>query len=125
MDSGPTPSGVSRNDAAYLFALRFNFFAVFFFFVLFFFGTFLPSARASDNPIAMACLRLVTLRPERPLFKVPALRFFITRSTSADAFLEYFRAFRAMMILPLTGNQSWPLAKVPILQPGAPNPPRA
>jgi hypothetical protein len=34
----------------------------------------------------------VTLRPERPLFNVPALRFFITRSTSVDAFFEYFRA---------------------------------
>ena len=101
------------------FAFRFDFFAVFVFFaVLFFFfavlffaaffeaffGTFLPSARASDRPIAIACLRLVTLRPERPLFKVPALRFFITRSTSADAFLEYFLAFRAMINLPLTGQ---------------------
>jgi hypothetical protein len=96
-----------RNDGCYFFALRFFtifFFEAFFFDVFFFdafFGTFLPSALASDSPIAMACLRLVTLRPERPLFKVPALRFFITRSTSADAFLEYFRAFRAMMILPL------------------------
>jgi hypothetical protein len=92
---------------AYLFARRFDFFAVFFFFAAFFeafFGTFLPSARASDSPIAIACLRLVTLRPERPLFNVPALRFFITRSTSADAFLEYFRAFRAMINLPLAGR---------------------
>jgi hypothetical protein len=95
------------------FARRFDFFAVFFFFAAFFFaafffeaffGTFLPSARASDSPIAIACLRLVTLRPERPLFNVPALRFFITRSTSADALLEYFRAFRAMINLPLTGQ---------------------
>jgi hypothetical protein len=90
------------------FARRFDFFAVFFFFAAFFFeaffGTFLPSARASDNPIAIACFRLVTLRPERPLFKVPALRFFITRSTSADAFLEYFRAFRAMINLLSAGQ---------------------
>jgi hypothetical protein len=34
----------------------------------------------------------LTVLPERPLFKVPALRFFIARSTSAEAFLEYFRA---------------------------------
>src|SRR6202000_1621112 len=105
MDSGAAPSGASRNDEHYFFARRFDFFAVFFFFAAFFFeaffGTFLPSARASDSPIAIACLRLVTLRPERPLFNVPALRFFITRSTSADAFLEYFRAFRAMINLPL------------------------
>ena len=80
----------------YFFALRFFaafFFEAFFFEVFFFaafFGTFLPSALASDSPIAIACLRLVTLRPERPLSKVPALRFFITRSTSAEALLEYF-----------------------------------
>jgi hypothetical protein len=30
--------------------------------------------------------------PERPLFKVPALRFFIARLTLAAAPLEYFRA---------------------------------
>jgi hypothetical protein len=76
---------------------RYYFFAAFRFFAAFF-GTFLPSARASERPIAIACLRLLTLRPERPLFKVPALRFFIARSTLADAFLEYFRA---MMILRL------------------------
>src|ERR1700735_4579566 len=86
-------------ESAYFFAFRF--FAVFFFAAFFFeafFGTFLPSARASERPIAIACLRLVTFRPERPLFKVPALRFFITRSTSAEAFLEYFRA---MIVLPV------------------------
>src|SRR5580704_8313154 len=66
-----------------------------------FFGTFMPAARASESPIAIACLRLVTLLPERPLFRVPALRFFITRSTSAEAFLEYFRA---MIILPVAGK---------------------
>jgi hypothetical protein len=81
----------------YFFALRF--FVAFFFEA--FFGTFLPSALASESPIAIACFRLVTFLPERPLFNVPALRFFITRSTSADAFLEYFRAFRAMIVLPL------------------------
>src|ERR1700760_4855098 len=99
MDSGPTRRRVSRNDY-YFFA--FAFFAVFFFAVFFFeafFGTFLPSARASERPIAIACLRLVTLRPERPLFSVPALRFFITRSTSAEAFLEYRRAMATLPLL--------------------------
>src|SRR6266545_4326296 len=79
---------------SYRFAFRFfdvlRFFAPFFFEA--FFGTFLPLARASDRPIATACLRLLTLRPERPLFSVPALRFFIARLTSPDAFLEYLRA---------------------------------
>src|SRR6266576_6715505 len=38
-----------------------------------FFGTFAPFFRASDNPIAMACLRLFTLPPFPPLpdFNVP------------------------------------------------------
>jgi hypothetical protein len=87
-----------KHETAYRFAFRF--FAVFRFFVVllaffldaFFFGTFLPLARASESPIAIACLRLLTLRPDRPLFNVPALRFFIARLTSPDAFLEYFRA---------------------------------
>ena len=64
----------------------FCFFAVLRFFDAFF-GTFLPLALASDSPIAIACLRLLTLRPERPLFNVPALRFFIARSTSVGCFL--------------------------------------
>jgi hypothetical protein len=66
-----------------------------------FFGTFAPAALASERPIAIACLRLVTFRPERPLFKVPALHSFIARSTLADAFFEYFRA---MIVLPLQEN---------------------
>jgi hypothetical protein len=93
-------------EASYrFFALRF--FAAFFFFVAlrffaaFFFGTFAPAARASERPIAIACLRLLTFRPDRPLFKVPALRFFIARPTLADAFFEYFRA---MIILPVEGK---------------------
>src|SRR6201996_6832138 len=97
----------SRQRHRYLFALRFLavllFFAVFFaVFLLAFFGTFLPSALASERPIAIACLRLMTFRPERPLFKVPALRFFITRSTSAGAFREYFRAMIISSLWPGT-----------------------
>ena len=100
--AGSSPAMTNTNYTPYFFALRF-FDAFLFeaFFFAAFFGTFLPSALASESPIAIACFRLVTFLPERPLFNVPALRFFITRSTSADAFLEYFRAFRAMMILPL------------------------
>jgi hypothetical protein len=89
----------------YFLALRFfDFLAAFRFFEAFFeafLGTLAPSALASDRPIAIACLRLLTLRPERPLFKVPALRFFIARPTLADAFLEYFFA---MIFLPLAGK---------------------
>jgi hypothetical protein len=44
-------------------------------------GTFPPACRASDNPIAMACLRLVTFFPDRPLLSVPRFRSRITFST--------------------------------------------
>jgi hypothetical protein len=37
-------------------------------------GTLAPARRASESPMAIACLRLVTFFPERPLFKVPRLR---------------------------------------------------
>src|SRR5258707_13829138 len=79
----------------YFFALRF--FALRF--LVAFFGTFLPLARASESPIAIACFLLFTVLPERPLFRVPALRFFIARSTSAEAFLEYFRAMDDLPVL--------------------------
>jgi hypothetical protein len=95
----------ARNDDDFDYFFAFRFLAVFFFFVVLFleafFGTFFPSARASERPIAIACLRLVTFLPDRPLFNVPALRFFITRSTSAEALFEYFRA---MMVLPVAGK---------------------
>jgi hypothetical protein len=74
----------------YLFDFRFL--LLFLFFEPFLGGTFFPSRRASERPIAIACLRLLTFLPERPLFKVPDLRFLIARPTLADAFLEYFRA---------------------------------
>ena len=49
------------------------------------FGTFLPFWRASDKPMAIACLRLLTFLPLLPLLSVPRLRFRIARSTSFDA----------------------------------------
>jgi hypothetical protein len=60
-----------------------------YFFFAFFRGTFPPARRASDNPIAMACFRLVTFFPERPLFKVPLLRSRIALLTFSAAFLPY------------------------------------
>src|SRR5688500_1615648 len=62
-----------------------------------FFGTLAPERRASDSPIAMACLRLFTFLPERPLRNVPFLRSRITFSTFFDAFLLYLRV--AMRVL--------------------------
>lgn len=55
-------------------------------------GTFSPLRRASDRPMAIACLRLLTFRPLRPLRSVPLERFFMARSTFFDAPREYFRA---------------------------------
>ena len=55
-------------------------------------GTLAPERRASDSAMAMACLRLFTFRPERPLRRVPDLRFFIARLTFFAAFLPYLRA---------------------------------
>jgi hypothetical protein len=81
------------NRCAYFFTFRFL--AVF---LVVFFGTFAPAALASDRPIAIACLRLVTFRPERPLLNVPALRSFIARSTLADAFFEYFRTMLVLLL---------------------------
>jgi len=53
----------------------------FFFLAALFFGTFLPFLRASESPMAMACLRLFTLPPlpPRPLFNSPCLNSCITR----------------------------------------------
>jgi hypothetical protein len=71
-------------------------------------GTFFPSLRASESPMAIACLRLVTFFPDLPLFSVPALRLRRARPTFADALREYFRA---MMLSPAkennTGAQRW------------------
>jgi hypothetical protein len=52
----------------------------------FFRGTFPPARRASDRPMAIACLRLFTFLPERPLFSVPRLRSCIALRTFCCAF---------------------------------------
>jgi hypothetical protein len=53
-------------------------------------GTLAPALRASESPIAIACFRLVTRFPERPLFNVPSFRSRIARSTFRWAFRPYF-----------------------------------
>jgi hypothetical protein len=53
-------------------------------------GTLPPARRASERPIAMACFRLVTFLPDRPLFNIPRLRSCIAFSTFCDAFRPYF-----------------------------------
>jgi hypothetical protein len=78
--------------ALFFFELDFFFELLDFFFELdFFFGTFAPSWRASESPMAMACLRLFTFFPLRPDFSLPRLNSCISRSTSLDAFGLYFR----------------------------------
>ena len=44
-------------------------------------GTLPPSSRASDNPMAIACLRLFTFLPELPLRSVPRFRSCMAFST--------------------------------------------
>ena len=57
----------------------------------FFAGTFFPCFRAFDNPMAIACFRLVTFFPLRPLFSFPFFISFISVSTFLPAEGEYFR----------------------------------
>src|SRR5205085_2921004 len=52
-------------------------------------GTFAPFLRASDRPIAIACLRLLTFLPLRPLFSLPRLRRRIADLTAFPAPLLY------------------------------------
>jgi hypothetical protein len=59
-----------------------------------FFGTFLPSRRASDNPIAIACFRLLTFVPDLPLRSVP-------RFISCIAFFT-FRPLALLYLLAIT-----------------------
>jgi hypothetical protein len=54
-------------------------------------GTFAPFFRASDKPIAIACLRLLTVFPLLPDLSVPFLRRRIALATRFDAAFPYFR----------------------------------
>src|ERR1700744_4136306 len=75
----------------------FDFFFLVFFLVFFLaFGTFFPFLRASERPMAMACLRLFTVPPfpPLPLFSFPFFFRFTARLTSLRALLLY-RAIRS------------------------------
>jgi hypothetical protein len=56
------------------------------------FGTFCPARRASDRPMAIACLRLFTFFPDLPLRNVPALRSCNALPTFLLLARLYFRA---------------------------------
>ena len=64
-------------------------------------GTFAPFARASESPIAMACLRLFTVPPfpPGPLLSVPFFRRRIALSTRFDADFPYFRPLDFLALL--------------------------
>jgi hypothetical protein len=73
------------------FGAAFFFAADRFFGAAFFFGgTLAPLSLASDSPMAMACFRLVTFFPLRPLFSVPLFFSCMAFSTLSPAFFEYF-----------------------------------
>src|ERR1041385_1204823 len=59
----------------------------------FFLGTLAPFSRASDNPIAIACLRLLTLPPLPPLPDLSVPFFFLCMALLTDlpAALPYLR----------------------------------
>src|SRR5438270_95195 len=59
----------------------------------FFFGTFAPFSRASDSPMAMACLRLFTVPPLPPLpdLSVPFFLRCMALFTDLPAALPYLR----------------------------------
>jgi hypothetical protein len=60
-------------------------------------GTFAPFSRASLSPIAIACLRLVTLRPEL-LFSVPFFLRRIVERTFFDADFPYFAICTSLFV---------------------------
>ncbi len=66
-----------------------------------FFGTFFPFSRASDSPMAIACLRLFTFPPlpPFPLFSVPFFCLLTALSTSLPLLLEYLRAIPASILI--------------------------
>jgi len=53
-----------------------------------------PERRASESPIAIACLRLVTFLPERPERSSPRFISCMLRLTLREAFGPYFRFLR-------------------------------
>ena len=60
-------------------------------------GTLPPSRLASDRPMAMACLRLVTFLPEPPLFNLPRFISCMFSSTLSEAFFPYLLAIQILL----------------------------
>src|SRR5579863_8597705 len=91
----------------------------------FFFGTLLPSLRASDSAIAIACLRLLTLPPlpPFPLLAVPRSKRRISRATSSPTPGESLR-FLFLAISFLLPNNLGNVAAPRIVPDARPNRPR-
>jgi hypothetical protein len=74
-------------------------------------GTLPPSRRACESPIAIACLRLFTFLPDRPLFKVPVFRSRIVRFTFCDAFFPYLAIVALLLgLLPEKPSRQMPVS---------------
>jgi hypothetical protein len=90
-----------------------------------FFGTLAPERRASESPIAIACLRLFTFLPERPLFNSPCLRSCIAFFTFDCAFLPYRAMMRSSMFERAVDAErvarqtGWSAARAPMFPPAA------
>ncbi len=63
-------------------------------------GTFAPALRASDRPIAIACLRLFTFAPDRPLRNFPRFISWRALFTFRPLALPYFLANSVLLRLP-------------------------
>jgi hypothetical protein len=90
-----------------------DFFLPVFFFAAFLDGTFCPFSRASDIPMAIACLRLVTFLPLRPLVNVP---FFLRRKALPTVLFAFFEYLAIIAVFQLTGK-FMPCVEECILQP--------
>ena len=78
-------------------------------------GNFTPARRAFERPIAIACLRDLTLPPD-PLFSVPRLNSCIVRSIFSDVFFPYLCAMLVSLSftrIVFGGTWTWPYPKPP------------
>src|ERR1700758_3395219 len=67
-------------------------------------GTLAPDSRASESPIAIACLRLLTFLPDLPDLSLPRFISCIARPTLEEAFWPYFRD---LLFVAIVTNRKW------------------
>ena len=69
-------------------------------------GTFVPARRASEMPMAIACLRLVTFLPDMPERSLPSLNSCKTRETfllALTLYLDFLERFVDILALNFMG----------------------